>query len=522
MKKSISFLIVFLIVSSSMINTSAEPYMKNVEGDSKTRYFEDIFTLAMQNNGIKASLKGTSGNDIFKGIDQALAMLSAVNLYDIYGTIDYLNKALAISDFASTFLTDPSEILVASFYEDGNDFVSNQRNMEDNLMLMWGFTELSKRLNDTLLIQKQDNRAEFLAKDIHNFIDGDLFLPSFRVDNKISANIFNAYHNLFSAYIITEDPVRFADLLPNAINVFEFVKANMTSENGGIHTIYARGFHDNLVSLKNTAIYSLLALKLFEITGTQQYFDDATAAIDYILAYCLDIGLTGGYFEIFIDDKPIQKSKSLSSHAFLLLAFQKLVALGNESARIDLLSLWQTIMAYFRTGKIFESTISRDGTQGSNHIATFDNLLLIYALSQMPLISRIDFLSEIEFSDTAVVNITYSASENTEFNLTLYFWKGSEDPQKISQIITGTGSLETISLEFTPVRPDSDVVDNEMLVVLRSETIITDFVQSAFLVIKDTGLVLSTQTVTLFSVLLIIVFVYFLRSLQKKTGEAKE
>lgn len=505
-----------------MINTSAESSVKTVEGESKASYFQDIFTLAMKNSGIKSSLAGSSGDKIFKGIDQALAMLSAVNLYDIYGTIDYLNKALAISDFASTFLTDPSEILVASFYEDSNDFVSNLRNMEDNLMLMWGFTELSKRLNDTLLIQKQDNRAEFLAKDIHNFIDGDLFLPTFRVDNILSSNIFNAYHNLFSAYIITEDPVRFASLLPNAINVFEFVKANMTSENGGIHTIYTMGFHDTIVSLKNTAIYSLLGLKLFEITGSQQYFDDATVAIDYILTYCLDIGLTGGYFELFVDDKPIQKSKSLSSHAFLLLAFQKLVALGNESARIDLLALWQTIMTYFRKDKIFDSTISRDGSGGSSQIATFDNLLLIYALSQMPLISRIDFLSEIEFSDTAVVNITYSATENTDFNLTLYYWKGNEDPQKISQIITGTGSLETISLEFTPVRPESDVVENEILVVIRSETIITDYVQSDFLVIKDTGLVLSTQTVTLFSVLLIIVFVYFLRSLQKKTGEAKE
>ena len=172
-----------LLISSSMINVSAEPPLKSVEGNSRTLFFDDIFKFALKNSGIKSSLKGSSGNTIYKGIDQALAMLSAVNLYDIYGNKEYLNQALAISDFASTFLTDPSEILVASFYEENIDFISNLRNMEDNLMLMWGFTELSKRLNDTLLIEKQDNRAEFLAKDIDNFIDGNLFLPSFRVDN---------------------------------------------------------------------------------------------------------------------------------------------------------------------------------------------------------------------------------------------------------------------------------------------------------------------------------------------------
>ncbi len=60
MRKLYSLLIVFLILSSIMINTSAESSVKTDEGESKTSYFEDIFTRAMKNSGIKSSLAGNS------------------------------------------------------------------------------------------------------------------------------------------------------------------------------------------------------------------------------------------------------------------------------------------------------------------------------------------------------------------------------------------------------------------------------------------------------------------------------
>ncbi len=84
-----------------------------------------------------------------------------------------------------------------------------------------------------------------------------------------------------------------------------------------------------------------------------------------------------------VDDKPIQQSKSLFSHALMLMNLLRMVSLGISDYQIELLTIWKTVYTYFKIqgAPLFYSTITRQGTSASNSINIFDNLMLIFAMT---------------------------------------------------------------------------------------------------------------------------------------------
>ncbi len=448
------------------------------------------------------------------GVNQGLALITLMKLYDVYQDSYFIKKAIAISEYLSTYMIDLRYGLVSSFYDDDSEFISNYRNFADNLLITWGLDRLIEVMQKSgdyteLAINFQQKRRDYIFRDLDTFVLENQFIGSYRVDDFQSSPIFNVYDNLMAAFIITQTD-NFDYMLPVLYKMYDFIKANVSSEKGGIYTIFNKGYHDNLITLKNTALFINVALKLYQLTDNETYLNDAKKSMDY-LDYFTDIAKTGGYVEALIDDKPIQQSKSLFSHAILLLAFTNLANLEIEGADLLLLGISKTIFDFFAaTGKgYFFSSITKNGEPASESVMGYDNLMILYALTELPILSRVNFNSKVEFSDLAKIDVKLRIPVGITSNVTV----SVNDKQVASKLVKGTGNNQIIAFEVTPPRPNSNLLDVPLLIQIDTIGLKTDQISSYFTVVKDTGIILSTEVVTLFSVMLIIVFVLFLKNI---------
>ena len=99
----------------------------------------------------------------------------------------------------------------------------------------------------------ENARVQRVVKYLNLFDDQAGVLDKIRVDQDSTSNSFDVFSNLFSAYIITESGGSyFSTFKDKPLEIFNFVKENVTNSDGGVHTIYYKGFTDNIVSLRNT------------------------------------------------------------------------------------------------------------------------------------------------------------------------------------------------------------------------------------------------------------------------------
>ncbi|MCY3414777.1 MAG: AGE family epimerase/isomerase [Candidatus Heimdallarchaeota archaeon] len=534
MRKWVFFVFLLLVIPHPA--SMEETYDISVHGTNYDEFYSPILGSIQRSSGGIATLWGSS-NDLYLGINQGMALVTFIKLFDLYQEQKFIDAALKISDFVPSYLVDQRYGLVSSYYDAGEDQMSIYRNFADNLLMIWGLKELANRLNYSDSIEfntnlgetrntevlEQVNRITYLEKDLDSFVLTDRFIGSYRIDNPSVPSMFNTFDNLFASYLITQTD-EFSSILPTVENVFSFVKDNVRTSKGGVLSIYKSGYTDKTVSLRNTALFAILGLNLYQLTGTQSYLDTAIATMDYINTYFIDIGLTGGYLEALEDEKPIQQSKSLFSHAILLQVLVKLANLGNKDAKTQLLALSKTITQHFKyqyysdtdyydqvteVRSIFYSSINRDGKPTSSSITIFDNLIMLYALADMPLLTNVEMFSEVDFSDRVKLSLSVMIPDDINSKIKVYF----DDELVETKEMVGDGSVQHLTLELTPPRPDSDYEQVQLRVEIETEDLVTDVIESEFKVRKDTGIVLSAEVITILSVILIVVFVYFLKNI---------
>jgi hypothetical protein len=309
-----------------------------------------------------------------------------------------------------------------------------------------------------------------------------------------------------ASYIITQSGSKiFEELNYIPELVFDFINENVSSSLGGIYSIYFKGFHDDIITLRNTALFSNLAINLYQEKGEQKYLDAAIKSMKFIQTYFTDVGIAGGYIEALRENEPVQISKSLFSHAFVMLAWIKMVNLNQDFAKIELLSTWYTIDNFFKKGDLpyYHSTLETTGQPASNNINTLDNLVMIFALSYMPIISKVEHDNSVEFSDLFQTNITLQVPEGINTTITVSF--DGEEIDKFS--VLGTGELEIFPREYSLPKPSTNIDTVIMRVNISTGGIETDKLTTAFFVINDPGINLSIQFVTIFSGLMIMAFV---------------
>ncbi len=510
----IIFIVLLLTATNSSGYSIADGKLDRVvQGDNYNSIFSNIFYYIIDDLGVRQNV-GTHNENIYTGFDQGLALITLMKLYDVFDDRQFLNLAEKLSHFIGTNLYDLRYNLVATYYDVEKTFISNYRNAVDNILIAWGLNLLSSRIdkNDSLNVDLQKDRYEKIKNYLNLFISSDKLIYSFRVDAPTQPIVFNAFNNLITAFILSQSDVAiFSEIDPIIIKIFDFVDQNMTNEEGGVYSLFFKGYHDSIVTLRNTALYANLALNLYSKTEEKKYLTISNQSLNYIQRYFSDIGITRGYIEALENGLPKQQSKSLFSHALVLLGWLKLVNSGVKYAELEALSTWTTISNHFKVKNYpyYYSTIDRSGSPGSQIIRTSDNLMMLYALSHMPLISKVEFLSKVNYGDKAIFNVTTQLPEGFTTDININFDDKTVETLKIS----GEKKKQSIIFDLKPPKPKENSRDVDLLISLKTELLVNDYVISNFKVKLDPGLNLSIELVTIFSILLIVVFVLFLNKI---------
>ncbi len=286
MKKKYSIFIILLLIGTIPVSASTID-TNTFYGKNYLNIFSEFYDTVSSNDFI---ISYTNKSDYFTSINQGLAMVTLLRLYDLFDSDVFLQRALALSDIIGTYFIDLRYDLVASYYNVETDVISNYRNLIDNLFVAWGLKQLDNALNNSYLIEKQaqSDRIAYISRSLNTFDYGSQFLDSYRVDLGSSKPVFfRTYSNLMAAYIISLEKDLFSGLYNTVFDVYNFIKANLTSSKGGVYTLYKGGFHDNIITTKNTALFISLAMNLYDITGDIQYFEDAKKSMSYILTYVI-------------------------------------------------------------------------------------------------------------------------------------------------------------------------------------------------------------------------------------------
>lgn len=443
----------------------------------------------------------------YNAINQGFAIANLMRFYDMYSSEQFITDAKKISDAIGTYLIDLRYDLAAAYYSTATNEMSNYRYFTDNLLISWGLKNLAENLDpeDQIANQTQYDRLAYIDRGLSLFDTGSGFREFLRVDQDIPVTpVVKAYPSLLAMYLLLVNH-QLAVFQTSLLKQYEFIRENMTTTEGGVVTIFKNGYTDDIVSVTNTMLFVNVALQLYKQTQNTQYLSDAEKAFNYVQTYAKDVSITRGYIETLQNNLPLQQSKSLFSHALIILAMLEFAAQG-KNLQIDLLITWRAIMSYFRTnGGLFYSTISRAGV-GSGSVKIFDNLMMLHALSEMPNIVMVDNYGEVQFSDKFTMNVTAFIPKNYETTLEIYF-----DADKVlSKKVIGTGEITSYHLELATPRPKDVDASYSIYINLKSEDIITDQAISETKVINRTGINLSLQAISLLSIVLIVVFVLFI------------
>ncbi len=510
-KLKIIFVILQVILLANIQPAIAEEddsFDQLVRGDN----YESSFSRVMDNFGTSSNLIKDyyQREGIYSAINQGFTIVNLMRYYDMYNTNEFLQDALSISDNIGTYFIDLRYNLAASYYRSDINLMSNYRYFTDNLLISWGLQELSESLDSTALldISAQEDRLEFIDTDLPLFDNETNFREFLRIDlDTLPSTTFKTFPNLFASYIILMSGKN-PNFHPTIKYAYDFIKENMTNPEGGVFTLHNNGLTDTIVTLSNTILFVNVGLQLYKLTGDPSYRIDAEKSLNYIQTYAKDVSITKGYVEALEDNVPLQQSKSLFSHALVILAFLEFASLGVEDVKIDLLATWETINRFFRVtdeNGLFRSTITRQGQSTDSSIKTIDNLMMLFALSQLPNIISVEYDYTVKFSDKFIMNVTAIIPEGYNSTFNVYF--NADSASNMS--VLGTGELQTYSFELDPPRPNDDSQEFYLNIDLSSENVTTDYSQSLFEVINTTGINLSIQLISLLSVILIVVFVLF-------------
>jgi hypothetical protein len=512
--KYYSLLLIILFLGALYAQAEVNELDKTEKSSRYTLLFSEFFKNAFSGLGIKSSF--SQNERIFTGFDQGLALVTLIKLYDIYGDPKFLDYAVLVSDFVFTMLHDPRFALIGSFYDESRLFLSNYRNVVDNLFLTWGLNSLADRIPNEQQLLKKDfsDRANKIANQLDMFVDTDQFIESVRIDSPSGVLQFKTYHNLLSSFIILEsENDQLSTYIPKVQEIFDFVTENLRGENGEIYTLFYSGFVDNLVLLKNMALYINVGLQLAEILNDDNYLNIIQPTIEYIRNNFADLGVTRGYFEAIKDGSVIQEAKSLFSHALLLISFLKLSNIGDETAYLDSIRIWDTIEKYFKIANQprYFSTINRAGVQASPTIKMNDNLMILFALSRMPIISSVSFASIVDFRNLAVFNVTHQIPNLMQASISLFF--GQQEIKIVN--ITGTGELTSTEIVTTLQRPNRHLEEQMFSIVLTTSNIRTDSLVNVFRIAAQTGIEFQPSQILLFAAVVLIIFVVAINRLNK-------
>lgn len=522
MKLSNKFLlvisIIILLLHPNLNPTLADEHLfdNQIRGDNYLNLYSGIDNSLLTTFGI-SEFVGKSGDSTLNALDQAFGIITFLQLYDIFGDTEFLDRAKLLADIIYTNFQDPRFQLIANYYDSDTKIVSNYRNAIDNFLIAWAFDDLVDRVDqtDSVLVRDLKTRAESIAFNLENFLNGDFFVESFRVDNPALSAKFNVYVNLMLSFIILESASDlFNPYSDTVIKIFDLINSSITSPEGGVYSLYIDGYRDDIITLRNTALFSTLGYQLFSKTNNTAYKQTAEKSLDFIRLNFADLGVTRGYFETLEAGKLVQLSKSLFSHSLLLLTFLKSATLGNLNSQLDLRSMWEMINEYFRsknTNELFYSTIDRSGRPASQKSRSLDNLLMIFTLSRLSTIANVGFDSKVDFRDKAEFHITHIIPDKVTSTLTIKF----EDEVVASVNVTGDGKISTSELKVGLDRPKSDEKTQPFSIELLTLNLAFDLASGSFVIQAKVGIELSPSAITLYSAVLIIFLVLLINELSK-------
>jgi hypothetical protein len=199
----------------------------------------------------------------------------------------------------------------------------------------------------------------------------------------------------------------------------------------------------------------------------------------------------------------------------------KLVDAGQSEYRLDLMALWDTINRYFKrsSDQFYYSTINRNGGSASNTISIQDNLMLLLALTFLPLLVDAQHFSEIEYRDKAEFQVALSIPENLESSLVVkYHTEDNQEHQSRTIAIEGKSGIQNLDFEITPFKPQSDTETIHYEIQLVTLNLTTDVITGQFDVFLESGIDLSFEVITLFSVIAIATFVLFINRVTNVMG----
>ncbi|MCE7736939.1 MAG: hypothetical protein GPJ54_18790 [Candidatus Heimdallarchaeota archaeon] len=517
LKKSLTMILALLILTSSTSSVIGDQVLDNeINGDNYENLYSQFHNNLFYELGVGEYVNSPSTR-VYNAIDQALGMITFVQLYDVFQNQAFLDRAKSLADVVYTNFQDPRFELISNYYDSSQKILGNYRFAIDNFLIAWALDDLVSRVNQTdlLLVRDYTTRAESIANELENFVNEDFFIESYRVDNPILSSKFNAYNNLMLSFIVLESESElFQPFKDQVADIFNFINSNLSSDDGGIYSLYSNGFHDDIITLRNTALFALVGFELYSITQDTNYLNMARRSLNFIKDNFADLGVTRGYFETMAGGKLVQLSKSLFSHSLLLLAFLKSANLGDFDSKLDLRSMWEIINNYFRSdiqNELFYSTIDRSGNPASLQSRSLDNLLMIFTLSRLSTISNIKFNEEVDFRDKATFRISHIIPKNVTSTLTLKF----DGEIKKSVNITGTGELITTEFSVNLERPNSDSKNQFFSVQLSTLNLVFDSASGSFKIKAKVGIELSASAITLFSAVLIIFLVLLVNELSK-------
>lgn len=500
----LTFTLIGLMVSTLSTSAAVEELDETEVGDRYSSLFIEFFSDAFDGIGIKSTIN--SNEDTFTGLDQGLALVTLIQLFDVYNDTTFLFYAQNVADYIFTLLLDPRYDLIANYYSEDSGTLSNYRNVVDNFLISWGLHALADRIPESQALLKNDyqNRAEKVSENLGLVVSDDQFIEKLRIDAPTSPLQFKTYHNLMTAFIILEsDNTEITEYTEKAKEIYDFITDNLVGANGEVFTLYYNGFVDDLTILKNQALYINVGLQLAEIYG-ENYQTNVMDTVDYVRTNFADLGITRGYFDALRDGGVIQESKSLSSHALLLIAFLKLADTQDIQAELDIIRIWDTIEKHFKSDSIYYySTIDRSGNLASPTIYMVDNMLLLFALSRMPIIRQVDYAYQVDFRDQALFNVTHSIPTGVPATFLL----SVEDEVALQTTIIGTGEVTTTTLLIDLERPSQDFDVIEFSLELISANITTDSLDGTFTVVADTGIEFEPSQILLFTGITLTIFV---------------
>ncbi|MFV2015946.1 MAG: hypothetical protein ACC656_10980, partial [Candidatus Heimdallarchaeota archaeon] len=341
LKKYVAYFVALLILTSSLSSISADQGLDGeINGDNYQNLYSKFQNSLFYDLGI-SEFVNTPSSSVYNAIDQAFGMITFIQLYDVFQNQEFLDRAKSLADVVYTNFQDPRFELISNYYDSSQKILSNNRFAIDNFLIAWALDDLVSRVNQTdlLLVRDYTTRAESIANKLENFVNEDFFVESYRVDNPILSSKFNAYNNLMLSYIILESGSElFEPFADQAIKIFNFINSNLRSDDGGVYSLYSNGFRDDIITLRNTALYANVGFELYSISQNTTYLDEAKQSLEFIKENFADLGVTRGYFETLSGGKLVQLSKSLFSHSLLLLAFLKSANLGDFDSKLDLRS----------------------------------------------------------------------------------------------------------------------------------------------------------------------------------------